>query len=935
MNRKKHLHATFLPGILLGILICAPAWSQTDEIDTCLECHGEEEFTIDVDGREVSLFVDKGNYLSSVHGDFSCVDCHDDIEDIPHEDQLKRVECEMCHDEMFEAYSKSVHGSAALEAHDLLAPTCASCHGSHSIRPSSDTSSKTYIMNIPGTCGRCHKEGTEMTASHEIDQKNVVGNYSMSIHGEGLFKRGLIVTAVCTSCHGSHDILPHQNPDSKINKENVSNTCVQCHGQIEEVHQKIVEGKLWEEEPGKIPICVDCHAPHEIRRVFYNIEIADGTCLSCHSDPELKTERDGETLSLYVDAAKHRGSVHGQTTCVQCHFDVHPDQEPVCKDIEPVDCAVCHAEEMADHTQGIHGQLLAKGDTNAPDCVYCHGTHEILDRDDRESPTFPQNIPTLCSRCHNDGTEVSLRGHASQDGIISNYTMSIHGKGLMESGLMVTAVCTNCHTTHKELPASDPESSVNHDNIGKTCGTCHLGIYEKFRHSIHSTEVTETDEPLPSCSDCHESHTIMRVDKGDFRTLILSQCGRCHEELTETYFKTFHGKVSILGEETTAKCYDCHGSHEIFPVADIRSTLSRENIVGTCKKCHPGSHRKFTGYLTHATHHDKDRYPALYYSFLAMSCLLIGTLTFFGIHTLLWLFRALLVRSKLGCEADVSQIPREYEGRYIRRFRSSQRLVHLFVIVSFMSLAITGMIIKFPDVPFFGFIAGLLGGPGVCGTIHRMGAIVTFGYFGAHLIMVLRMFKKREITLKGLFSEEYTMLPTLRDLKELKQNMLWFIGRAEQPQFGRWTYWEKFDYFAVFWGVAIIGISGLVLWFPEKATYIVPGWMINVATVIHSDEALLAAGFIFTVHFFNTHFRPCVFPIDPVIFTGRVPLAEFKAQRPREYEQLVESGELERYLVGPPRKWFLKWAKVIGLTFLTIGLILVGTIIYGMLVAYH
>ena len=96
--------------------------------------------------------------------------------------------------------------------------------------------------------------------------------------------------------------------------------------------------------------------------------------------------------------------------------------------------------------------------------------------------------------------------------------------------------------------------------------------------------------------------------------------------------------------------------------------------------------------------------------------------------------------------------------------------------------------------------------------------------------------------------------------------MKWFVGKGPRPNYGRWTYWEKFDYLAVFWGVAIIGFSGLVLWFPVFFTKFFPGWVINVSQIIHSDEALLAVGFIFTVHFFNTHFRPEAFPMDTVIF---------------------------------------------------------------------
>ncbi|MEW6236965.1 MAG: cytochrome c3 family protein [Candidatus Omnitrophota bacterium] len=925
-----------LLGMLLLAGITAPAMAQDiSENANCLECHGEKDLTGEVRGKEVSVYIDSKIFGSSSHKELACVDCHEDIKELPHEDELKAVDCARCHDDIQEIFAKSVHGDAAFNRKDQYAPTCASCHGSHNVLPPSNATSTIYIMNIPATCGQCHKEGTEMTATHEIEQKNVIANYSMSIHGEGLFKRGLKVTAVCTSCHGAHNILPHQNPESKINRNNVAKTCETCHAQIEQVHEKIVEGRLWQQEPNKVPVCVECHQPHKVRRVFYeDLQISDQVCLTCHQDQNLKMEKEGKTISLYTNKEGLDHSAHADINCVKCHYDVHPDRTPVCKEMKPVDCSVCHAEMVNDYRKSSHGMMAAQGNPNAPTCQFCHGTHEVLPKKDQKSPSFPRNIPALCSRCHADGKPAALLVSDKDEHIIQNYTMSIHGKGLLEGGLMVTAVCTNCHTSHRELPASDPQSSVNPQKIGETCGVCHLGIYEQFRTSIHSFEANPTDKELPGCSDCHQAHSVKRVDTSDFRSMIIDQCGRCHMDLTKTYFDTYHGKVSKLGNMTAARCYDCHGSHNIYPVADSRSTLNRSHIVDTCKTCHPSSHRKFTGYLTHATHHDKDRYPALFYSFWFMTALLAGTLTFFGIHTFLWFIRSLIFHFRERDKEHKRTILQTQEVQYYRRFKLRHRITHFFVIVSFLSLALTGMTLKFPDVEFFGFLSQWLGGPEVLGNIHRLGAIITFGYFGTHLFFVFRMLKKRQITLKGLLSQEYTMLPRWRDWVELKQNFLWFFGKGERPAIGRWTYWEKFDYFAVFWGVAIIGATGLILWFPEKATLILPGWVINVATVIHSDEALLAAAFIFTIHFFNTHFRPGIFPMDPVIFTGRIPLEEFKEERPREYAMLVQEGKLNEYLVGPPSKAMAWTAVIAGFTFLTIGLALISAIVYGMLFAY-
>jgi hypothetical protein len=179
------------------------------------------------------------------------------------------------------------------------------------------------------------------------------------------------------------------------------------------------------------------------------------------------------------------------------------------------------------------------------------------------------------------------------------------------------------------------------------------------------------------------------------------------------------------------------------------------------------------------------------------------------------------------------------------------------------------------------------------------------------------------------------MLFNRRDWHEFIASMKWFVHRGPRPEYGRWTYWEKFDYFAVFWGVAVIGGTGLLLWFPELLTRVFPGWMVNVATTIHSDEALLATSFIFVVHFFNTHFRPEKFPMDTVIFTTGTPLEEFKEDRPREYQQAVETGRLEGMIMPEPPALEVRLWRRFGFTALTVGLFLIGLIVYAMMFAYR
>jgi cytochrome b subunit of formate dehydrogenase len=175
------------------------------------------------------------------------------------------------------------------------------------------------------------------------------------------------------------------------------------------------------------------------------------------------------------------------------------------------------------------------------------------------------------------------------------------------------------------------------------------------------------------------------------------------------------------------------------------------------------------------------------------------------------------------------------------------------------------------------------------------------------------------------------MVPNWRDVQEFIGTMRWFLGLGPRPRYGKWTYWEKFDYFAVFWGVVVIGFSGLVLWFPVAATRVLPGWAINVATIIHSEEALLATGFIFSIHFFNTNLRPEKFPMDRVVFTGRMTVEELKADKPRLYDELVQKGELERHLAAPASPTARRAALVFGSIALAIGIVTIVLIVHGLL----
>jgi cytochrome b subunit of formate dehydrogenase len=275
------------------------------------------------------------------------------------------------------------------------------------------------------------------------------------------------------------------------------------------------------------------------------------------------------------------------------------------------------------------------------------------------------------------------------------------------------------------------------------------------------------------------------------------------------------------------------------------------------------------------------------------------------------------------------------EEKQFLRFTRLNRILHILMIVSFMSLALTGMTLKFSYTGWAAFLSRLFGGYESAGFIHRFAAVIMIALFVTHVVDLIRQRRRECTSWRALLLGPGSMMFNKKDLQDFIGNLKWFVGKGPRPRYGRWTYWEKFDYFAVFWGIFVIGSTGLMLWFSEFFTRFIPGSFLNIATIIHSDEALLAVGFIFTVHFFNTHLRPEKFPMDIVVFTGRMGLDEFKQDKPEEYDALVRTGELDKHLVEPYQPIVIRVIRVFGWTALAIGFSIVVWIIYAMLFAYR
>jgi cytochrome b subunit of formate dehydrogenase len=266
-----------------------------------------------------------------------------------------------------------------------------------------------------------------------------------------------------------------------------------------------------------------------------------------------------------------------------------------------------------------------------------------------------------------------------------------------------------------------------------------------------------------------------------------------------------------------------------------------------------------------------------------------------------------------------------HSTKRIQRFSRVDRINHAFVIISFFGLTVTGLPLLYADKNWGRTLAGLLGGPLFAGYVHRFFAIMLILNFVVHGVGIFNRIRKHGLL--NLVFGPATMLPRWRDITDCLGMWKWFLKGGKKPAFDRWTYWEKFDYSAEVGGSMIIGFTGLLLWFPEQFAQYMPGWMFNVATIVHGYEALLAIGFIFTIHFFNAHLRLEKFPVDDVMFSGSLPEEEFKEERPTEYARLLAKGELDALRVGPPKPWYRKFAVVAGIVAMAIGTTLVVLII--------
>ena len=546
---------------------------------------------------------------------------------------------------------------------------------------------------------------------------------------------------------------------------------------------------------------------------------------------------------------------------------------------------------------------------------------------ERASAQLDVNNNAVCLGCHSNPAFAALEVDGRVRSFHVNtetFNASVHGK--------MQFTCVTCHSTISQVPHKKPAMSRAEwrRSIPDLCGNCHAKQRAAYEKSVHGDEVIwKNNSRAAICSDCHRPHELTRPATESAKIAITENCGNCHADSYRSYTQTYHGKVHRLGYAYTAKCFNCHGSHDIQRTHDPASAVHPDNRLKTCQQCHADATAGFVTFQPHANTHDYSRYPYMWITAKFMMVLIIGVFIFFWTHCALWFYREYRDRKEGKSRPHVlTDAKPEWRGKHFKRFNALWRWAHLLFALALMVLSLTGMAVFYAETKWARAVMADLGGPQVAAAVHRVAAVLILSIFLAQLIYFIVHLAPRWRTFKWF--GHTSLVPGLQDFKDIIAMFKWFFGKGPRPVFGRWTYWERFDYWAPFWGLTIVGGSGLMLWFKEATAAVWPGWIFNIAQLAHGEEAFLAIVFLFTVHFFNNHFRPDKMPPpDIVMFTGTMSLEEFAREHTIEYQELVRTGQLEKHLVNAPSRPMTLGSRILGIVLLLFGLTLLVLVLSG------
>lgn len=605
-------------------------------------------------------------------------------------------------------------------------------------------------------------------------------------------------------------------------------------------------------------------------------------CLACHSDDALTMESEGREVSVHVDPERFSGSVHSFLSCADCHADIaeYPHEPRPA----PVSCDSCHPDSVEAHRNSIHGRALDAGNGRVPTCASCHGNpHTILPSSDPESKTAHRNIPDTCGSCH--GVQFVMEPSGFSVRPFFNYQESVHGRALA-AGEERAAVCTDCHDYHDIRTPREADSPINKFNIPETCGKCHGEESAQFVESVHGTALARGVSASPSCTDCHGIHNIKpHIDPTSsvsFQSVARTTCSQCHGgvRLTEEfgvagrrvggYEGSYHGLASRLGSNVVANCASCHGVHDILPSSNPESMIHPANLRETCGTCHPGATDAFARARVHWDVAWADDIGSkvtwwIQTFYIWMIVLVIGGMI---LHNLIvWIRKVRAAKNR--------------PGRVVPRMNRNERIQHMVNLVAFLVLAISGFALAWPE----SWLGSAFVSESVRRWIHRVAAIAMMGVGVWHLAYMFGTPQGR----RGLRD----FLPRWKDVADLRQMIVWMLGRGPRPKFERFGYAEKAEYWALIWGTLVMSVTGLMLWFKVWFGSLLEGWWIDVALVIHFWEAVLATLAIVVWHFYHVIFDPDVYPMNFSWLDGTMSEQMYHHEHALDYERWRREQEPE------------------------------------------
>ncbi|MDH5386128.1 MAG: cytochrome b/b6 domain-containing protein [Candidatus Aminicenantes bacterium] len=493
----------------------------------------------------------------------------------------------------------------------------------------------------------------------------------------------------------------------------------------------------------------------------------------------------------------------------------------------------------------------------------------------KHSKTHPSNVPETCAKCHED-INLTQKYQILIEHPIEIYKSSVHGLAT-ESGVDVAATCNDCHSTggtaHRILSPGDPDSTINHFNIPKTCGKCHEGIETEFWEGIHGQLVARGETDSPVCTNCHGEHGI--ISPNDPRSpvskarLAEATCSPCHESITLTekyglptgrltsFIDSYHGLKTKAGDTHVANCASCHGVHTILPSSEPQSSIHPDNLQRTCGDCHPGISSALASMPIHGVGDGGLQTKA---ASTVKIVYIVAIVVIIGLMALHWLIDL------------IKQIVLVTRRPQVKRMRIGELWQHTLLTVSFIVLVITGFALRFDESWITKLFFGWEGGFKLRGTIHRVAAVILIFVTLWHLIYL--------ITRRGrTFLRD--MLPKFYDFKDFVQRVFFNLGLSKKtPSFKRFSYIEKAEYWALVWGTVVMIITGILLWFDNFFIHFLPKGVLDVALVIHYYEAILASLAVAIWHFYSTVFSPQVYPMNPSWLTGKMPADMFKHEHP-------------------------------------------------------